>query len=171
MNETLPVCKVCEKGNLVKIKKYRLSGPAVVIGYIILIPSICGMLLGLFILLGAGLLGGAAATTTPDTVRPTITAELQKVNVPDDIIEKVINNQNIDEDRKKLTPKQLMAIDTMKISLTATKVGAGAGAVVAGGFAIFFIVASFVSGLVGWLLVMKKKVLQCSACSAVVNAS
>jgi hypothetical protein len=33
------VCKVCDRGFLTKQKVYRLSGPAVVIGYILLIPS------------------------------------------------------------------------------------------------------------------------------------
>lgn len=32
-------------------------------------------------------------------------------------------------------------------------------------------IASFVGGLLGWLLVMKKRVLQCDYCGAVVNAS
>lgn len=32
-------------------------------------------------------------------------------------------------------------------------------------------VTSFVGGLLGWLLVMKKRVLQCDVCGAVVNAS
>lgn len=40
-----------------------------------------------------------------------------------------------------------------------------------GGFAILFGVGSFVGGLVGWLLVMKKSVLECGVCKAVVNAS
>ncbi|MHB8539528.1 MAG: hypothetical protein ACYDCD_01095 [Candidatus Acidiferrales bacterium] len=39
------------------------------------------------------------------------------------------------------------------------------------GFAIVLGIASFVSGLLGWLLVMKKLVLQCSVCGATVNAS
>jgi hypothetical protein len=37
--------------------------------------------------------------------------------------------------------------------------------------AIGFGVSSFVGGLLGWLLVMKKNVLQCSVCGATVNAS
>jgi hypothetical protein len=32
-------------------------------------------------------------------------------------------------------------------------------------------IACFVGGLLGWLLVMRKRVLQCSFCSAVINAS
>ena len=34
-----------------------------------------------------------------------------------------------------------------------------------------FGVASFIGGLLGWLLVMKKRVLQCSVCNATISAS
>jgi len=37
--------------------------------------------------------------------------------------------------------------------------------------AIIMGVTSFVGGLLGWLLVMKKRILQCTFCGAVVNAS
>jgi hypothetical protein len=43
--------------------------------------------------------------------------------------------------------------------------------VVGGGFALFMGILCFVCGLLGWLLVMKKRVLQCSICGAVINAS
>ena len=56
-------------------------------------------------------------------------------------------------------------------SVSAIQSGVVAGAVVAGGFAIFLAVAFFAGGLLGWLLVMKKKVLYCTNCSAVVPAS
>lgn len=36
---------------------------------------------------------------------------------------------------------------------------------------IFFGVASFIAGLFGWLLIMKKDVLRCGNCRAIVNAS
>ena len=32
-------------------------------------------------------------------------------------------------------------------------------------------IASFVGGLLGWLLVMRKRILQCDVCGAIVNAS
>jgi hypothetical protein len=43
--------------------------------------------------------------------------------------------------------------------------------VVGSGFAIMLGIASFVSGLLGWLLVMKKRVLQCSVCRATISTS
>ncbi len=39
------------------------------------------------------------------------------------------------------------------------------------GILVFFALAAFVGGLLGWLLIMKKKVLICTHCSAVVPAS
>lgn len=42
---------------------------------------------------------------------------------------------------------------------------------IATGMAFFFAVCAFVGGLLGWLLIMKKKVLVCTNCSAVVPAS
>jgi hypothetical protein len=36
-------CKVCDRGSLQRKQAYRLGGPAVVIGYILLIPSVLAM--------------------------------------------------------------------------------------------------------------------------------
>jgi hypothetical protein len=52
-----------------------------------------------------------------------------------------------------------------------TDVAKGLFRIIGGSFALFWLVAFFVSGLIGWLLVMKKRVLQCRFCGAVVNAS
>ncbi len=49
------------------------------------------------------------------------------------------------------------------LAVLATTIGSG--------FFLFLLVVSFVGGVFGWLLVMKKKVLQCSHCGAVVAAS
>jgi hypothetical protein len=49
-------------------------------------------------------------------------------------------------------------------------VGAGLG-IVGSGFFIVCLISCFVGGLLGWLLVMRRRVLQCSFCRAVVNAS
>jgi hypothetical protein len=45
------------------------------------------------------------------------------------------------------------------------------GSAMFSGILIFFALAAFVGGLLGWLLIMKKKVLCCTHCSAVVPAS
>jgi DNA-directed RNA polymerase subunit RPC12/RpoP len=106
----LPQCRTCGLGSLLLTKAYRMSTPVAIIGYILLIPSVLGVLFCLLWGLATARVVGASGAPT------------------------------------------------------------GAAAV-AGGFIMFFVVAFFVSGLLGWLLVMKKKVLRCSHCSAVVPAS
>jgi hypothetical protein len=104
-------CKTCDQGQLILRKKYRMSGPVVLIGYILLVPSILGVIISIVSFVG--------------------------------------------------------------VSSTPSNGGTDAAAVtgLVGGFTLLIGVAFFVSGLVGWLLVMKKKVLQCNVCGAAVNAA
>lgn len=43
--------------------------------------------------------------------------------------------------------------------------------IIGGTFAVIWGIGFFVGGLLGWLLIMKKRVLECSSCSATINAS
>jgi hypothetical protein len=106
-------CKVCDRGVLVRKKRFRMSGPAVAIGFILLIPSVLGILFSAFILFAVAV-GVGHDAGNPDV--------------------------------------------------------AGAAAI-GTGIAIFIGVGCFVGGLLGWLLIMRKRVLQCNVCEAVVNAS
>ncbi len=113
-----PTCKICDRGTLIPRKIRRLNGPAVAIGYILLVPSILGMV-GCAILLIITVLAGAAG---------------------------------------------------------AAGVAHGSALVIAfagiGSLVILYVaVVCFVGGLLGWLLVMRKYVLQCDNCGAVVNAA
>jgi predicted phage tail protein len=99
-------------------KRHRLSGPAVVIGYILLVPSLLAIAGDLVLILVV------AAATAP---------------------------------------------------ISASHTGAAADKAVAGGMGVCFLscmgVSFFISGPLGWLLVMKKRVLQCSNCGGLVAAS
>jgi len=97
------ICKVCDKGLLGQKKKYRLSGPVVAIGYILLVPSVLGIVVAV-------------------------------------------------------------------LALVMTSSSGGGGGLAEGIF-IFIAIGFLVMGLLGWLLVMKKQVLQCSICGAVINAT
>jgi hypothetical protein len=105
-----PKCKVCDNGNLIKKEVYRLSWPVVIIGYLLLIPSMaCIVLLAL----------GTGSTW------------LMLLSEPDLLVASMF----------------------------------------AGGFTVLFvIIPMLVSSLLGWLLIMKKKILQCSYCSATISA-
>ena len=110
-----PTCKICDRGTLMRRKIRRLSGPAVAIGYILLIPSILGMV-GCAILLAVSLLAGVAGAAHGSAFATAF---------------------------------------------------AGIGAIAF----VYIGILSFVFGLVGWLLIMKKHILQCVYCGAVVDAA
>jgi hypothetical protein len=161
-------CPICQKGQLALAKKFRMSTPVVVIGWLLLIPSFLGMLVGLIGVFATG----TAATTTSTTIDKEARSRLEAENVPAAIIDGVIAGRTITEDQKSgLSESQRSAVSAASLSLAAGRVGAGAGTAIAGGFSIAVIVMSFIGGLLGWLLVMKKKVLECPVCGAVVPAS
>ena len=113
-------CKTCDSGQLHLNTNYRMSTPVVAIGYILLIPSILGMLVTLFML---------------------VLMLVESFGIP---AANWLNPLFVDWVRSLPFP------------------------------VIFFLcvgVSFFISGLVGWLLVMKKKVLRCSNCGATVAAS
>lgn len=103
-------CKTCDNGTMQATKLHRFSGPSIAIGYILLIPSVFGILFSFLFIVSA-----AANTAVTD-------------------VEK-------------------------------------SASVFVVGFGFALAAAAFVSGLTGWLLIMKKEVLQCQTCRAVVNTS
>lgn len=98
-------CKTCDTGELRQQSKYRLSRAVVTIGYILLVPSVLGLLFAALVLVMA-----------------------------------------VSVDR---------SAGLLVILLGPLLIG----------------VPSLVGGLLGWLLVMKKDVLQCGNCGAVTPAS
>src|SRR5579872_6324932 len=100
-------CNICKRsGGIGPGKLRKFSGPVVAIGYIFLIPSVLGMVLG--------------------------------------------------------------AIMLFSVCSAASQMEHAEGATgVAGGIVVFFMVGSFVGGLLGWLLTMNRKVLLCGFCRGV----
>jgi len=223
-------CKVCDRGILVRKKVFRMSGPVVAIGYILLIPSILGMI-------GCALVSfklftynpvrspvfsklSASLPETQDTsfrrrcingmmlynqnhpdqvftataiaevcecslamfketyaypVASTKNAELSAISsctekyvngtlvVPSDDIQQfyaaVIRGSEKQAPESNSTPEPEANSTPNFVSI------------LGGGFTLALGIAFFVSGLLGWLLIMKKRVLQCSVCGAVINAS
>ena len=116
----LLTCPTCRSGSLSRQRLYRMSDVVVVIGYILLIPSILGMLVTLVltaVLIIAPLAGGAA-TQSPEAVA-----------------------------------------------------AGGVLAVFTAAFGVAIFLVCFVSGLLGWLLVMKKAVLRCNLCGMTIDAA
>jgi hypothetical protein len=168
-NKPAPViCKVCDNGILTHKKVYRLSGCAITIGYIFLIPSILGMVMGVFLLLTAG----AATTQVGEIQNSEYRSALTNAGVSGPLLKKLLEGGSLDDnDRQNLTNEQISDIELAQFAKIGGNIGAGAATGIAGGAALFIIISSFCSGLLGFLLTMKKRILQCNACQAVVSAS
>lgn len=200
-------CKICDSGTLSSKKIFRLSGPAVAIGFILLIPSILGMIFFalVFIVVNTGygsniqvsrserpfqsasdagfrrscarsakqnyVTAGVPApmplieqycecalSTFKETGSETMAAQTCKQQANDGLLD--TPSQDIDALYSGDIPREGRDSETANLFR-------GIGST----FALFWGIAFFVSGLLGWLLVMKKRVLQCDICGAVVNAS
>jgi hypothetical protein len=95
--------------------------------------------------------------------------EMQQAQVPAEIILDV--RMAKDTDVQAWVQARHEALQDAQSKLHDNTETSGFAILFGGGFAVVMGIASFVGGLLGWLLVMRKKVLQCSVCSAVVNAS
>ena len=116
----LLTCQTCRSGSLSRKHLYRMSDVVVLIGYILLFPSLIGMAVTLALtgyVIIASIVVGAAA-----------------------------------KDPQAFAAGGVFAVFT-----------------VAFGAAVF--VSCFVSGLLGWLLVMKKTVLRCNLCGMTIDAA
>jgi hypothetical protein len=161
-------CKTCDVGTLEHRKKYRLSGIVVAIGYILLIPSVLGMLFSLLMMVAAG----AAATDTRSEMSDSARTRLRDAGMSEPIVQKVVSSKPLTESEKaSLTREQNNRIESVQSSMIAGSIGAGAGTAIVGGVLVVFFVMSLVGGLLGYLLVMKKRILQCNTCGAVIAAS
>jgi hypothetical protein len=163
-----------------------MSGPVVFIGFFFLIPSVLGIIISALMLSGV-LTSGVSDVTG---ARHEAIAQMRANDVPEPIIAAVVAGDDQTVDRLMSTwPNEPIEFNGRIITssgldeatrswvrdsqekIRASATASGFGVLFGGGFAIALGVASFVGGLVGWLLVMKKRVLQCSVCGAIVNAS
>lgn len=199
-----PTCKICDRGTLISKRLRRLSGPAVAIGFILLIPSVIGMIsCAVMFLAFNSTVGAALGINAKGSGHLYQSAEeakfrrgckegfleatppLQGVSVPqfcECVLSVYKETGSVEGASQTCTdrgfagtleqPNQdVEALYSSDIS-NATKAGlTTAVGFVGNAFLLGLGIALFVSGLLGWLLTMKKRVLQCDVCGAVVNAS
>jgi hypothetical protein len=160
-------CKVCDAGRLFPQKVHRMSGPAVTIGYILLIPS----LIGLLVSFGFLILSWTAAAQVATTINETTARELRGANVPEEFIRQLKEGKVVSQSElSALTTEKRRAVEAANLQIAGSLAGAGCAGACGTGLAGVGAVISFVGGLVGWLLVMKKRVLTCNACGATIAA-
>jgi hypothetical protein len=190
--------------NPIPKKVFRMSGPAVVIGFILLVPSILGIVASGLLLLGVVTTTGIfmhaidkaspegfdnafrrACINAPNSRLPmsekeqycecalTEYKESNSLKYTSDICTRKLQYNTlteIDEETQRVYDGLIDASGPQKNN-TVKKVAVLVAGIAGSGYAIGLGIACFVGGLLGWLLVMKKRVLQCSACGATVNAS
>lgn len=164
-------CKVCDRGALRSKKAFRMSGPVVTIGFILLIPSILGILFSI----GMLLLTVRASVNATLQARSAAVTEMRQHDIPEQIIEQVVDNPSMDVTQFLRDGDMDMAsyswLEDADSKLRSSDNAGGLGLMLGAGIFIPIGIASFVGGLLGWLLVMRKRALQCDVCGAVVNAS
>jgi len=152
-----------------------MSGPVVAIGYILLIPSILGILFSAFLFFSP-----ASKTDGPnENTKKRVTEEMQNAGIPAQVINAVLKGDkkpvddwlDRDSDQDGRTIRQEMVVSSAQSRMRPDSSGRAFASGVIGGISIFMGVISFIGGLLGWLLVMKRQILECNVCSAVVNAS
>jgi len=196
-------CKICDRGTLSSKTVFRMSGPAVAIGFILLVPSILGMIFCALMFLGVNAYtGGESAAIPSESERPFQSAfdanfrrscahsggkaqgmTLEKEQYCECALsafketgsETMAAQTCIQRVKDGTLEQPSQDIDALYSSNTSHQSPDSAGSnlfrVAGSGFAIALGIASFVGGLLGWLLVMRKRVLQCNVCGAIVNAS
>jgi hypothetical protein len=156
---------------MMRKRVFRMSGPAVVIGFILLVPSILGICFGGLTMLFT-VIGSAAAPSTIDSQVQQVRTRLVSLEIPDDIVADVVAGKHVEENRLTLlTYPQRSAVHESELKISTAKGAPALAACCGGGFSVIIMIGSFVGGLLGWLLVMRKTVLQCFRCGAVVAAS
>jgi hypothetical protein len=89
-------------------------------------------------------------------------------NKPRHVVEDVVAGRYIGETRlSALNTFQRSALRKAEAEISAAKVVPGAAAACGFGLSPMIVIGSFVGGLVGWLLVMRKTLLQCFRCAVV----
>jgi len=211
-------CKVCDRGTLSSKRVFRLSGPAVVIGFILLIPSILGIICSVLMFVGVNVAAVAykenesnnQASETNQPFQSTFDANFRRncarsfkqsyIRATGALAPLPLTEQYCEcaLSTFKETGSETVAaqtctqrvkdgtLDTLGQDVDALYSGdishgrqasaamnpfRAALSVFGSGFAFALGITSFVGGLLGWLLVMRKRVLQCDLCGAVVNAS
>lgn len=97
---------------------------------------------------------------------------LENANISQPLIEKFMNHKQLSaQEEKGLSKQQLKILHDAKGKYLSGKLVNGMAVGIVGIGSIVMLIFSVIGGLIGWLLTMRKKVLQCNVCEATVMAS
>lgn len=211
-------CKICDRGALSSKSIFRMSGPAVVIGSILLIPSILGIICSALMFIGVNVFAfaydgnetGSVASQSGRSYQSEFDVSFRRscatnfkrsyyqasgLSAPQPLVEQYcectlsnvketgsvevaaqtciqrVKDGNLDTPSENVDALYSGGVSHEKRLRTGLNPLRAAFSVFGSSLAIGLGITSFVGGLLGWLLVMRKRVLQCNICGAVVNAS
>ena len=166
-----PLCRTCGQGVLVGKSRFRMSMPAVVLGFIFLGLAALALLIGAVGFLATGKATADSVTSIESKTR----ARLRMAAVPEpvvvDVVDVVAGRAPSAAQLASLSGRQRAEVQDARTALMSSTLGSGGGALIAGGISFAFLMLGLVGGVIGGLLVMKKRVLECSACQASIAAA
>ncbi|MCW8137312.1 MAG: hypothetical protein KIT58_00200 [Planctomycetota bacterium] len=144
-----------------------MSTPVVLVGYLVGLPSLLGLAFAGMLMFATG----KAATQTTDMLRAESLSILEERGVPAPVISRVLAGPPLStEELDDLPDDHRAAVRAVDATRTGQSIGTGLGAMLGGGASLCAGSASAMGLLMGLLLTMKRRVLQCSKCGAVVAA-
>ncbi len=162
-------CEKCNNESMVNTSVFRLSGCLVTLGFILLIPAAITLAFTILLtVLGVYATGTAASEMTNKLVMET-EEELQELRVPQHVIadfkddhsisEKTLNTLSSDQRRQ-----VEITMDTYNAVAAGAAIGTGGIAIFGGGFVVALFVLSIPALIIGFLLILRKKVCKCPNC-------
>ena len=148
-------------------KIFRLGGCVAALGFMTVLASLAAA--------GVALLGflftGAATVGSAQSLDEVMCQNLVDHGVPAPIASRVISGPPLTQkEREALTQDQRRRVEVMEQNRLQTRAATGVFALLGGGTSICLGSAGFIGLVLGFLLMLRKRVLQCGNCGAVVAA-
>jgi hypothetical protein len=154
-------------------KVHRLSGWLVFLGYCILVPCFLGFCLTvLFAIVGATATGKATADVSHQAKQDAIVKLKAIEGIPTSVISDFETNATFQEaSLSALTPSQREQVQEVQTSYNAevagATIGTGVAATIGGGLMLVMFIITIPGQIIGFLLILRKKVWKCGQCGYV----
>ena len=149
-------CQFCENGRVVGKKEFRFSTAVVVIGFILLVPSLIAALYSVYMLVRPPDLAGA--------MNEALQEQMLDAKIPEEIVTKVSKGEELTEEQKALLTKEqsdmLEQMAVGQVMVMGGQLGDAVGKVVA----VVLLAISLVFLSVGIVLTWRKKMFRCTSC-------
>ena len=163
-------CEKCNVGEMEPTKVARFTGCLIGIGYTLLIPAIVAISVATGVTLSGILITGETTSRSAERAKAETANKLRAIRgLPEYIVEDFKRSGEIGQGiRGQLTPMELQEVDLAMASYNASLAGSAIGGTMAAGMGIMMNVAIYATSIpaliMGFVLLMKKKVWRCNGC-------